>query len=250
MDGYDYTLFELAEDNKLQIKEQDSQNESNTSESIGCCSRYRECSDEKTCVCPIPEIAAMCIYRRNLESGRIFYGRNAEWYDKAVDEDVHSLYAQFTQTVKGAFVSLLDAFFRQKRGCLNLVVPNTEDLLHIENSTLISVSRDYREILSCHNMNALRDSCKRRIVPPENASNSEKKQAGKMNRDLYGGPCSFAIKANVISWILKLEPEAVNNLAKPFARVKIPEKYQPYLSMLYDELLEEGINVEPVELPF
>ena len=43
---------------------------------FGCCSRYEDCSNAKECLHPDKTIAAACAYKKNLESGRIFYGRN------------------------------------------------------------------------------------------------------------------------------------------------------------------------------
>ena len=41
-----------------------------------CCSRYMECSDSKTCIHPDKTFALECGYRKTLNSGRIFYGKN------------------------------------------------------------------------------------------------------------------------------------------------------------------------------
>lgn len=41
-----------------------------------CCSRYMACSDAKTCVHPDKAFALSCGYRKILNSGRIFYGKN------------------------------------------------------------------------------------------------------------------------------------------------------------------------------
>lgn len=41
-----------------------------------CCSRYLECSDAKVCIHPDKAFALGCGYRRILNSGRIFYGKN------------------------------------------------------------------------------------------------------------------------------------------------------------------------------
>lgn len=41
-----------------------------------CCSRYAACSDAKTCIHPDKTFALSCGYRRILNSGRIFYGKN------------------------------------------------------------------------------------------------------------------------------------------------------------------------------
>lgn len=46
------------------------------SDSFGCCSRYEACSDAKRCIHPDQEFSSACAYRKNLEEGRIFYGKN------------------------------------------------------------------------------------------------------------------------------------------------------------------------------
>lgn len=43
---------------------------------FGCCSSYVECSDARHCIHTDPAYATACQYRANLESGRIFYGKN------------------------------------------------------------------------------------------------------------------------------------------------------------------------------
>ncbi len=43
----------------------------------GCCSQYRECSDKKMCLHAADPDYAGCSYRKNLDTGWIFYGVNA-----------------------------------------------------------------------------------------------------------------------------------------------------------------------------
>lgn len=43
---------------------------------FGCCDRFMECSDAKKCVHENKLYSTSCMYRMNLESGRIFYGKN------------------------------------------------------------------------------------------------------------------------------------------------------------------------------
>ena len=45
-------------------------------EIFGCCSRYVQCSDNKGCVHPDKRVARGCMYKSNLDKGRIFYGTN------------------------------------------------------------------------------------------------------------------------------------------------------------------------------
>jgi hypothetical protein len=46
-------------------------------ESFGCCSKYIECSDIRECLHKDDPEFSGCMYRKNLEAGRIFYGKNA-----------------------------------------------------------------------------------------------------------------------------------------------------------------------------
>lgn len=45
-------------------------------ERFGCCSRYEQCSDAKKCVNPDLMMSLACAYKKNLEEGSIFYGKN------------------------------------------------------------------------------------------------------------------------------------------------------------------------------
>ncbi len=45
-------------------------------EKFGCCNDFLKCSDAKECIHPHDRFYNGCIYRRNLEEGRIFYGKN------------------------------------------------------------------------------------------------------------------------------------------------------------------------------
>ena len=44
--------------------------------SFGCCGMFEDCSDAKRCIHPNRLYSTACAYRRNLEQGRIFYGKN------------------------------------------------------------------------------------------------------------------------------------------------------------------------------
>ena len=50
--------------------------ESARAKPFGCCSLFEECSDAKRCIHPNRLYSTACAYRRNLENGRIFYGKN------------------------------------------------------------------------------------------------------------------------------------------------------------------------------
>lgn len=54
-----YTLFMLESDDDM----------------FGCCSSYMECSNQKKCI-KDNDFSRNCYYRKNLEIGKIFYGKN------------------------------------------------------------------------------------------------------------------------------------------------------------------------------
>ncbi len=43
------------------------------SDAFGCCSRYKECSDAHKCIHVNQMYAKACMYRKNLENGKVFY---------------------------------------------------------------------------------------------------------------------------------------------------------------------------------
>lgn len=47
-----------------------------TEESFGCCSKYVQCSDNLACIQKDLRIRLGCLYKKNLENNRIFYGKN------------------------------------------------------------------------------------------------------------------------------------------------------------------------------
>lgn len=59
----------------LQKLFQDCFNRQNT-ESFGCCNDHVRCSDARRCLHEDDKFYLGCIYRKNLEAGRIFYGVN------------------------------------------------------------------------------------------------------------------------------------------------------------------------------
>ena len=45
-------------------------------EEFACCNDFIKCSDAKACIHPEDRFYNGCYYRKNLEAGRIFYGKN------------------------------------------------------------------------------------------------------------------------------------------------------------------------------
>lgn len=52
------------------------ENNDKKSDTFGCCHLFKECSDARKCIHRDPDHSKGCEYRKNLESGRVFYGVN------------------------------------------------------------------------------------------------------------------------------------------------------------------------------
>lgn len=51
-------------------------NSSPIQEPFGCCHNFILCSDALKCIHPDPIFSSGCMYRENLEQGKVFYGKN------------------------------------------------------------------------------------------------------------------------------------------------------------------------------
>lgn len=89
---------------------------------FGCCSRYRECSDARRCLAP--DIGHGCMYRRNLEAGRIFYGRNSIYFDPAKYAEITSLISGFSTGALDALDKVLSYICEYRRAATSCVIRN------------------------------------------------------------------------------------------------------------------------------
>ncbi len=65
------------------------------SDKFGCCDKYIECSNAKKCLHNNLFYAKACYYRKNLESGKIFYGDNKNiWFDKSA-QIINLIFVQY-----------------------------------------------------------------------------------------------------------------------------------------------------------
>jgi len=80
------------------------------SNTFDCCSNYRACSDAKRCVISDRDYSSQCTYRKNLEAGRIFYGKNATAFSPSVYADFLEKYHSLTPDEQIEFQSIVGLF--------------------------------------------------------------------------------------------------------------------------------------------
>lgn len=96
----------------------------NSPDSFGCCSSYRACSDARKCVIADRDYSANCLYRKNLEAGRIFYGKNANHFDQSWYAGLLQRVDSLSPDARSAFDALLIDFKEYHRSAQRCIVRN------------------------------------------------------------------------------------------------------------------------------
>lgn len=85
-------------------------------ETFGCCSRYRLCSETGRCAIESEERSKGCAYRKKLESGKVFFGKNADKFDREIYADILNRITGLSAGAKAAFDNLIIIFAEYQRG--------------------------------------------------------------------------------------------------------------------------------------
>ena len=85
-------------------------------DAFGCCSRYSSCSDAKICLIPHLDYSKNCTYRKSLEQGHIFYGKNADKYNAAVYQSFVDNFNTLSANAADLLRGILYYAFIKKRG--------------------------------------------------------------------------------------------------------------------------------------
>lgn len=99
---------------------------------LGCCGKYRECSQIGECLHKDEEYYLNCAYRRNLEKGKIFYSKKANRFNTERFADLLKFYNELNDKEKTIFFEVMFYFFAHKRAvcrCLSLYNQEIYDVL-------------------------------------------------------------------------------------------------------------------------
>lgn len=95
-------------------------------DTFGCCSRYRACSDAGRCIIADQSYYANCSYRKNLEAGRIFYGKRADGFSAAEYKEIQDRVNDLPSAARSALDALLVEFCEYSRGVQRCIVRNDQ----------------------------------------------------------------------------------------------------------------------------
>ncbi len=102
---------------------------------FACCHLYYKCSNEKRCLCDDEVRAYQCAYRKNLDNGNIFFGRNAQGFDEVQYQEFVKRIDSLSNEARQAFDKLITEFCGIHRGKDAVIVRNE----YIEELSLVGL---------------------------------------------------------------------------------------------------------------
>lgn len=93
-------------------------------ETFGCCSRFRQCSDAGCCLISDQEYSVGCSYRKNLESGRVFYGKNAVGFVPSRYSEFRERIDKLSPAARTSFDAMVVDLFEYNCGAFRCIVRN------------------------------------------------------------------------------------------------------------------------------
>lgn len=214
-------------------------------ESFGCCSRYRACSDAKACLIPDLDYSRGCIYRKNLESGNIFYGKNAIAYRPEVYEDFKKKYDMLSEEEKEALHEVFHYFFIEKTGRYRAMFPENPIFSSLETASFIHLASHPSKIVNKCTIDAMINACGSRIFeanqwaenncPPEQWA-KRKRRRKDLDVKIY--------RTELVEWILKFSPETCTELSKGICFVEIDVEAMRELYELFKDCMYQ-VNYVP-----
>lgn len=205
-------------------------------EDFGCCSRYHQCSDAKACLIPDRAYSKSCIYRKSLEAGTIFYGKNATAYDAKKYQFFLDKYSSLRPADASVLRNFLHYFYVKKNGVQSAMFLDTPEMFSLADSGFFELAVYPAKIVNKCRMSALMDACGDRFseavswakakCPPEKW---EKRKGRKIYRD------------ELAHWILKFDPIAVAKLCEGIHFVNIkPDSRLELYEFFFDHIYQDG----------
>lgn len=216
------------------------------SDAFGCCSRYRQCSDVGKCLIPEENYSVNCLYRKSLESGIIFYGKNSKNFDPLVYDRFVSAYQALSVFDQEALCSVLTYFFVEKANTTRELFYDCPELFALADSGFFELHTQPRAILEKYKDKPLREKCKSILpvvaewsrslcITPEEIEEWNLRASNKV------------LKSELIDWICLYCPSVRGSLCDGLHYVVIPldtrqELLEFYLDYLFRENSKSGIE--------
>lgn len=219
----------------------DTQSSENKSDLIGCCSRFRACSDAQKCLMPNSDISECCAYRKNLDAGRIFYGKNASNFVLEEYGIILSKISKLPIEQLGAFKNIVGYLCSMhSSGILLYASPS---ILNPCLNELLSIRRASQYVLSQYRIRSITV-----ILEKFPQKNSAYMKAERAQKDRTGSG-SFDKRSFLIQWCTANAPEVIEQIVNRYVMVSIPSNIRRYIyEYYYENIPSEDFQFE-LEFP-
>lgn len=196
---------------------------SSAKDAFGCCSRYSACSDAKACLIPDCDYSKNCIYRKSLEQGHIFYGKNADKFNVAVYQSFVDNYSVLSANAAELLRGILYYAFIKKRGIKLIMLADSPEIPVLDRAGFLSQVAYPDKVVKKCSVSAMIDACGDLI----NAANEWAKSqtdSGKwakrksVRQELPGVKI---LRDELSTWIIQFSPESVQKLSEGISFVEL-----------------------------
>ena len=185
---------------------------------VACCGFYTKCSDVGHCICDSEEISSICIYKKSLDAGHIYYGKKADDFDMSAYWALVNQISGLPESTYTLLCQIADYCFRRCYLVSDFMVFEAPEYEQLKALGIISISKDRKKILSYYRVKYLRDQF-------EDTSTYRKEK-----------------KRSIIERAIHSEmPKLFDQLTDPYLFVHIEMDKRRYFMMAYqDGLLKLG----------
>ena len=207
----------------------------NDPDAFGCCSRFRSCSDEKRCLISQLEYSSHCSYRKNLESGKIFYGKNAVDFSPAEYSRYSRCINALSPDVLNECYRLLIYFCEVKPGSRRVLIDNAPWLRSLSDTGLFSIAPCHDYLLSACGYRELLNHLKSDpIYGPKWAAREDNDRT----------------KKALVDWIKGNAGPFLDRLADPYRMIELSGSARIYaIELYYDFLFNRSFNFNALPSP-
>ena len=190
----------------------------NSTDVFACCSRYQECSDSKQCLIADHPHAQGCQYRKSLEQGHIFYGKNASNFSVARYQDFIAKVSSLQADVRQEFFKILAYFLRNKRGISYVIWAYSSQLQVLAELGLVYLNECRQYVLSKYKANAIESFVTG--TPKEQAWQTYKDEQFKAAKARNE---RFILKDTFIAWLYQEAPELLLSIDEKYRFISLAD---------------------------
>lgn len=216
------SIFDMAQENS---------SDSFSQSTVGCCSRYLECSNARHCVSDSVETRSKCAYNKNLQNGLVFYGKNANNFRRNIYEKYVDEYHKLNRAESATLWTILHLFLTERRGLNRELFADEPELFSLNRSGFIQLSCYSVEIMNKMKLSVLKESVK-------DAKQMQRAEQWVKEHCTSDGNNSSISRYELCQWISENEPNIAADLCKGVHYIELSRSHILELDEFYRDCFD------------